>query len=137
MPVGRCTVRRFVQLMVLVAMILTGSVPGLHLLGPSRPLACCARMDPKSCPCRDTDRSPGPDAPCGPGLTIPAALLAVPGMPPQARPERREPAPFPRIRPAGMLARLRASSQGLRPRPGAAPPGASGDPQARLTVFRI
>lgn len=129
--------RRFVQLMVLVVMILAGSVPGLYLLGPSRPLACCASMDPKPCPCRDADRSPGPTAPCGPGMTIPAALLALPGAPSQARPGRREPAPFPRKHPAGILARLRAAGPGLQPRPGPAPPGGSGDLQARLTVFRI
>ena len=129
--------RRFVQLLALVVMILTGSVPGLYLLGPSRPMACCAFMGHKPCPCRSSDRSPGPAAPCGPGLRVPAALLAAPAALAPAGSAHREPAPFPQIRPAGTIARLLAADPGLQARPGPAPPGLDRNPQAWLSLFRI
>ena len=127
--------RRFVQLMALVAMILAGSLPGLHLLTPARTPPCCAHMGGQPCPCRMPGRAPGPTAPCGMGLTAPA-LPTVLCRTAQAEGQRAEPSPCPGF----VLAPARHLEGGpaVLARPGPAslrvPPP---DRQALLAVFRI
>ena len=126
--------RRFLQLMALLVMVLAGSLPGLRLLESSGPMPCCVHMDGQPCPCRAPSRAPGPTAPCGLGLAAPA-VLAAPGLPAQAEARRAEPSPCPGFvlasgpRPDGDPAVLARPGATLR-----LPPL---DRQALLKVFRI
>ena len=128
--------RRFVQLMALVVMVLAGSMPGLHLLGPAHPHSCCASMP--QCPCPMPDRSPAPIAPCGLGANAPVVLPANPSEAAWKRQGSTEPVPFPRALQPRAAALLAASSPRIPARPGPSlPPGSGPGRQAALSVFRI
>ncbi|MGA2079231.1 MAG: hypothetical protein ABSH53_01250 [Holophaga sp.] len=124
--------RRFIQLMALLVMVLAGSLPGLHLLGPSWPAPCCAHMAGQPCPC--PSRAPGPTAPCGLGQTAPA-LLAAPALPAQAEARKAEPSPCPGFVLAS-APRLEGDPAVLA-RPGPILRLPPLDRQALLAVFRI
>lgn len=128
--------RRSIQVLALLLMILAGSLPGLRLLGPAHVEPCCA--DGPQCPCRMPDRSPAPDAPCGLAATAPPALLAAPCRQAQVRPARTEPSPFPPACLARVAARLPLADPSCLARPGPTPPPVpSADRPALLSVFRI
>jgi len=127
-------VRRMIQVLALLLVILTGSLPGLRLLGPAQAERCCGA---DACPCRMPARTPGSGAPCGAPATAPAALPSAPCQVAQARPARTEPSPVP---PAvlALACRLALAGPSVLARPGpAAPPGPRPDLQPLLSVFRI
>ena len=131
--------RRFIQVLTLLVMILAGSLPAAYLGGAPRPGSCCPGMTDTSCPCRMPSRSPGPTAPCGMGQSAPVALLAAPSAAVQTfRTARPEPRPVPPFLPVGTVADLAAGGPSRLARPG---PGPAWEPacrrQARLSVFRI
>jgi len=127
-------VRRMIQVLALLLVILTGSLPGLRLPGTAQAGRCCGA---DGCPCRMPSRTPGPNAPCGAPATTPAALPAAPCQVAQARPAQSEPSPVP---PAvlALACRLTLAGPAVLARPGpAAPPGPRPDLQPLLSVFRI
>jgi hypothetical protein len=140
-------VRRLIQVLTLLVMILAGSWPAAYLDGAPEPGSCCAGMAAgQPCPCRMPGRSSGPTAPCGQSQPAPLAILVAPLAGIQAqRTARPEPQPAPlAIRLLGLRADADPAAGGpsrlARPGPGWArqradePPGRR---QARLSVFRI
>lgn len=124
-------VRRMIQVMALLLAILSGSLPGLYLLGQARSESCCATRS--DCPCPPS-RTAGPRVPAGMAANAPAASLAAPSH--RAQAERREPSPLPRTFLAQAAARLALADPSMLARPGpAASPGP--DRHALLSVFRI
>jgi hypothetical protein len=131
--------RRFIQVLTLLVMVLAGSWPAAYLGGAPRPMSCCGGMTDPDCPCRMPSRSSGPTAPCGMGQSAPVALLAAPGGAVRSvRVARSEPRPVP----AGFLAPAPADrakgDPSLLARPGPwRPAGPDDKRQAKLSVFRI
>lgn len=127
--------RRMIQAIALLLAVLSGSLPGLYLLGQARSESCCVTMP--ECPCRP-ERSPGPRVPCAPAANAPAAILAAPCRAAQARAPRREPSPLPQAFLAQAAARFPLADPSVLARPGpCAPPGPCLDRPALLSVFRI
>lgn len=131
--------RRFIQVLTLLVMILAGSWPSAYLGGAPRPVSCCGGMTDPDCPCRMPSRSSGPTTPCGVGQSAPVAILAAPCAAAQTvRSARPEPRPVP----SALLARTpagQAKGDPTRlPRPGPWAIMRLGDNrQAKLSVFRI
>jgi len=129
--------RRIVQTVVLLVMILTGSLPGLQWAAAAAG-SCCATMPRDACPCRTPSGAPGSGAPCW--AAAPAvALVAAPCRAAQAAsaPRRREPSPLPPACLALAAPRPLAAGPVVLPRPGPAPPLPPDLTQAALSVFRI
>jgi hypothetical protein len=124
-----------IQVFALMLAILSGSLPGLHLLGPAPSPSCCGKMPMPDCPCRPS-RSSGPNAPCGLATTAPAAILAAPCRQAQTRPVRPEPSPVPPASLERTAARLPLDDPSRLARPGPSP-GPGPDRHALLSVFRI
>jgi len=135
--------RRLIQVFALLAMVLTGSWPGVSLAATSKPMPCCADLPAGQCP-RQRPAS-GPPTPCCPtdtGRTPQTQVLAtaVQAVAPatQAQAQRREPSPAPAFALAAEDARLVPEQLLARAQPGRAPPFARAlERQARLSVFRI
>jgi len=131
-------VRRLIQVLALVLVVLSGSLPGLYLLGSTRVEACCAGVPAEPCPCPMPARSSGPIAPCGLAAATPVAQAAAPSRQAQTRPARIEPSPLPLICLAWSAARLPLADPSLLAHPGPTPPpGPCPDRHALLSVFRI
>ena len=129
--------RRLMQVVALVLAILSGSLPGLYLLGAGQAEPCCAMVPVGPCPCPPT-RSSGPTAPCGLATAAPIALLAAPCRQAQTRPARTEPSPLPPTWLARGAARPALADPSVLARPGPTPPpGPCPDRHALLSVFRI
>ena len=127
--------RKLIQVLALLVVILSGSLPGLRLLESAPAERCCGA---DACPCRMPARSPGPTAPCGVATTAPAALPAAPREVAQTSPARTEPSPIPAAVLAQLATRMRLADPSVLARPGpAAPPGPRPDRQPLLSVFRI
>jgi len=130
-------VRRLLQIVALLVVILTGSLPGLRLLAAEQPDACACGMPMGSCPMKQPVRSTG-STPCAPGAPAPLALVAAPGQLAALAPaseRRQEPSPFPRI--SVRMARFLAAGPAVLARPGPVPLGSRAPSLAMLSVFRI
>jgi hypothetical protein len=129
-------VRRLVQVFALLLVILTGSLPGLRLLGPAQAEPCGCGMPADTCPMKMPVRSPG-SVPCTPGPVAPASLPAAPQVAQApAADARREPSPFPQASRVS-AARLLASGPSVLARPGPEPPFQACPTLAQLSVLRI
>ena len=126
--------RRLIQVLAFLVVILSGSLPGVRLLGTSQAERCCG-VD--ACPCRMPARTPGPDAPCGVATTSPAAFLAAPCEAAQSHLPRTEPSPIPRTVLAQAATGMLLADPSVLARPGPTAPGPSPDWQPLLSVFRI
>ena len=130
--------RRLLQVFALMLVILSGSLPGLRLLGSAKAAPCTCGMPMDSCPMKAPERSSGPTAPCTLGAPATGFLYAAPRQAPSAtRAERSEPLPWIQAPlPRAATRFLAAAGPAMLARPG--PPFQPCSSRlAKLSVFRI